>query len=272
MSRFLDRVLQEKAGELARKRQACPLRELERRAAAMPVRNFRTALSGGRRIIAEIKRRSPSVDAFRQTGAPEQLAAIYEAGGAAAISIVTDERNFGTSLADVARVRKATALPILVKDFMTDPYQVIEARACGADAVLLITRILPSPLLTALLDVTRDLGISALVECHDEADVARAAGAGADIIGINNRDLATLDVSLETTRRLSAKIPEGAICVCESGINGRGQIEKLIPFGVDAFLVGGALLNAADPRTKLRELCGDEAPPPEAAGEESADG
>jgi indole-3-glycerol phosphate synthase len=232
------------------------VREIERSAAGVPVRGFRAALEGRGRIIAEIKGKSPSVASFRQQGAPERLAGIYEQHGASAISIVTDERNFGTSLKDVERVRAASTLPVLVKDFIIDAYQVAEARASGADAVLLIARILSPGALEQLLEHARGLGMDALTECHDEEDIDKARAAGAGILGINNRDLRTLEVSLDTTRRLVPRIPGSALCVSESGIDRRDQIEELSELGVDAFLIGGALLSAEDPAAKLRELAG----------------
>ena len=256
MTSFLDRVVRQKEAELAEKKRNRPARELERRASALPVRDFREAVSARGAIIAEIKRKSPSVAGFRQKAEPEQLASIYEAHGARAISIVTDERNFGTCLADVDRVRDSSRLPVLVKDFIVDEYQVIEARAAGADAVLLIARILPARTLASLLDLTHGLGMSALAECHDEADIEKAIVAGATVIGLNNRDLETLEVSLETTRRLVSKIPEGTLSVSESGIDSREAVEALLSLGVDAFLVGGALLDSDAPGEKLHELLG----------------
>lgn len=266
MSRFLDRVLAEKAHELARLQAERPLAEVARQARNHPPRDFREAIAGDGRIIAEIKRRSPSVPSFRQSGAPEELARIYAASGAAAISIVTDQTNFGTSLADVERVRATVALPLLVKDFVIDPYQVFAARAAGADAVLLIARILSADTLRALLELAGELGIAALVECRGEIDLARAVAAGADVIGINNRDLDTLAVSLSTAEQLLPRIPRPALRVAESGIATRRDIERLLPLGVHAFLVGGVLLNADDPGAKLRELRGQSTPTEPAAG------
>ncbi len=257
MTGFLERVVKEKAVEIAAKKEASPVAELERRAAKEPLRDFRQAISLRGGIIAEIKKRSPSVTAFRQCGAPPELAAVYETNGARAISIVTDESHFGTSLSDLAGVRRASSLPVLVKDFVIDPYQVVEARAAGADAILLIARILPLRAFVSLLRYAHELGMSALVECHDEEDVAKATAAGAGIIGINNRDLKTLEVSTATTRRLLSVIPDGAIRVSESGIATHGEIEELVGLGVDAFLIGGALLDSVDPGLKLRELIGN---------------
>ncbi len=257
MATFLDRVQAQKRKEIARKRRVRPSSLLEEAAAGLPVRDFAKALMGGGRIIAEIKGKSPRAAAFRQSGFPSKhLAAIYEKNGAAAISIVTDEPNFGTSLRDVQRIRGSVALPVLAKDFIIDPYQVVEARAAGADGILLIARLLSCPFLKELLGIVHRFGAAALIECHDEKDIEKAVAAGARIIGINNRDLGTLEVSLDTTRRLLPKIPRGMIRVAESGFSRREQIVALTKLGVDAFLIGGALLDADDPGKKLAELDG----------------
>ncbi|MHC4944968.1 MAG: indole-3-glycerol phosphate synthase TrpC [Planctomycetota bacterium] len=256
MTRFLERVLDEKRQEIEEKKELRPFSELAFWASLKDIRNFRKALSGKDRIIAEVKKRSPSVEAFKQTREPAELVWIYENHGAAAISIVTDEKNFGTSLADVEEVRKAVTLPVLVKDFIFDPYQVLEARAVGADAVLLIARILSPTQLRDLLVLTRDLGFYALVECHDSKDIEMASESGAEIIGVNSRDLDTLKVSLDTTGKLLGSIPNGAIRIAESGIGKREDVKALKALGADAFLVGGALLNADDPGAKLEELLG----------------
>ncbi len=261
MKTFLERVVEAKRVEVAHKRCIRPEGELEHRSSLRPVRDFRRAISGPEAIIAEIKRRSPSVPAFRQSAPTEHLAAVYEANGASAISIVTDWQNFGSSLADVARARGVSALPVLVKDFIFDRYQVVEARAAGADAVLLIARILSADELASLLELAHGLGMAALVECHDEDDVGKAVASGAGVIGVNNRDLSTFEVSLETTRELTPKIPRDAIRVAESGIRCRRDVEALAAMGVNAFLVGGVLLDSEDPGAKLRELAGSEAPP-----------
>jgi indole-3-glycerol phosphate synthase len=256
MSLFLEKVLQEKEQELALKKAKTPWSVLEREAAKQERRPFRAALSGGQRIIAEIKKKSPRVKAFPLKGSVEEIASMYASSGAAAISIVTDEVNFGTSLKDVERVRKTVSLPVLVKDFMKEAYPLLEARAAGADAVLLIARILETETLASLLRFTLDLGISALVECHDEKDIQKAALSGAEIIGINNRDLSTLSVSLDRTPKLLPFLPKGALSVSESGIQTRAHVENLADQGVDAFLIGGALLSAPDPGKKLKELHG----------------
>ena len=256
MSGFLERVLADKAAELERKRRERPAAELAKLATAVPVRDFRAAIAGDGRIIAEIKRRSPRVSAYRQQAACEQIATAYADNGAAAISIVTDESNFGTSLRDVQRVRAAVPLPVLVKDFIVHEYQVLEARAAGADAILLIARILDPLTLRSLLARSRELNLAVLVECHCAAEIEQALAGGADVIGINSRDLDSLTVSLDVTRELAGRIPDGILRVAESGISERAQIEELASCGVNAFLIGGALLNAEDPGRRLRELRG----------------
>lgn len=252
---FLKKVLDEKRGELARKARL-PLGELGRRGERDPIRDLHHALSGGRRIIAEVKKRSPKVAAFRQTGSADNLAPIYERHGASAVSIVTDETNFGMSLADVRRVRNQVSVPVLVKDFFFDPYQLYEVRSFGADAVLLISRILGVEDLRSLLALTRELGMQAIVEVHSEEDVLKATGIGADMIGINNRDLETLTVSLDTTRKLIDRVSDDTLVVSESGIRTRSDIEELSRLGVDAFLIGGALLESPDPGRLLDDLLG----------------
>jgi indole-3-glycerol phosphate synthase len=253
---FLDRVLDEKKREIDEKHARCSVTDLKREADAIPVRDFRTAVSGGRRIIAEVKKRSPQVPHFRRALIVEELAVIYEENGACAVSVVTDEKNFGTSLRDVARLRTRVSIPILVKDFVIDPYQLYEARAFGADAVLLITRILHRDALAALLELAVHLGMQALVEVHGADEAKLAYEIGARIIGINNRDLESLEVSLDTTRALAGRLPADALIVSESGIQSRTDIEELSSLGVDAFLIGGALLQSDDPGGLLRELLG----------------
>ena len=255
---FLERVIKEKHEELAEKKRRRPASALIGEAASTAVRDFQSALTVGadRRVIAELKAKSPSVDSFLWSDRLDELAAIYRDNGAAAISVVTDERNFGTSL-DVARdARAATGLPVLVKDFVVDPYQVLEARAHGADAILLIARLLDWDALTGLLDVVRELGMTALVETHDEAEVKTALQARAALIGVNNRDLDTLDVSADLVPRLARLVSADVVLVAESGIGTGVDIERLESAGACAFLVGGALLDAEDPGALLRELRG----------------
>ncbi len=255
---FLDRVLAEKHAELAEKKRHRPASALIGDAASTGVRDFHSAITVGadRRVIAELKARTPSIDSFLWSDRLDELATIYRNNGAASISVVTDERNFGTSLSDVHDVRETTGLPVLVKDFVVDPYQVLEARAGGADAVLLIVRLLNWDALTGLLDVVRELGMTALVEAHSEAEVKTALQARASVIGVNNRDLDTLDVSEDLVPRLVRLVPADVVLVAESGIKTGADVDRLESAGAGAFLVGGALLDADDPGALLRELRG----------------
>lgn len=255
MTGFLEIVTGRKAEEVSRKKKERPASALQQHRSCSEVRDFLGAIVPGA-IIAEIKRKSPSVASFRRNGPPEQLASIYEGNGARAISVVTDESNFGTSLADLTRVRSTVSLPVLAKDFIIDEYQVIESWAAGADAVLLIARILKAAELRSFAGLAARLGMCPLVECHDEADLEKTIAAEAAMVGINNRDLGTLEVSIGVTPRLIALLPKGTCCISESGIKDREEVERLLECGVTGFLVGGALLESHDPGRKLRELLG----------------
>lgn len=255
---FLQRVVKEKHDEIASKKKVRPVEMLKDAMLSTDIRDFGAAIAGGGKIIAELKGRTPSIESFHNSESLTEMARVYEKSGASAISIVTDEKNFGTSLADAKRIREQSSLPVIVKDFVLDPYQIMEARAHGADAILLIVRILDWDRLTALLDLARQLGMSALVETHNEAEVNTALQARAAIVGINNRDLDTLVVSLDTTRELARLVPSEVTLVAESGIDSRAHINELTELGCGAFLVGGSLMNSDDPGTKLRELLGKE--------------
>jgi indole-3-glycerol phosphate synthase len=267
---FLEDVLEQKRIELAEKKRRRPveaLRELVY-ASAPPVRNFRVAVDQRGRedghamaIIAELKEKTPTIKEFVHSESLLDLAETYEQNGAVALSVVTDARNFGTSLDDARAARERVTLPVLVKDFVVDPYQVLEARAHGADAILLIARILSPEHIASLLDLTTSLGMAALVETRDEDEIRTALDAQASIIGVNNRDLDTLEVSLETTRRLAPLVPDDVVLVAESGIHTRRDVETLAAAGAHAFLVGGTLLDAGDPGAKLRELTGGDGRP-----------
>jgi len=255
MTGFLEEIVADKRDEVAEKKAAAPIDQLAREAGRRDVRDFRAAISKGG-VLAELKARTPTIETFVQSDRLEALAETYERCGAVAISIVTDEKRFGTSLETVRRVRERTSLPVLVKEFVIDPYQLVEARAAGADAALLIVRLLGKTQLTSMLGTVRELGMCALVETHTGKEVRTALDAGADIVGINNRDLDRMEVSLDTTRRLAGKVPEGVLVVSESGIRSRDDIEDLTAHGAHAFLVGNALLASEDPEAKLRELVG----------------
>jgi indole-3-glycerol phosphate synthase len=254
----LDEIVAHKRREVAAAKERLPLHELERRLAeAPPLRPFAAALQRpGLALIAEVKARSPSRGVLREGLEPVPLATAYARAGAAAISVLTDQRYFGGSLEHLRQVRRALPQgpPLLRKDFVLDPYQVYEAREAGADAVLLIVAALERRELASLLQATRELGMDALVEVHDEGELAMALAVGATLIGINNRDLRTFQVDLETTARLRPLIPPGVTVVAESGIQRRQDAARLAALGVDAVLVGEALVTAPDPAQKLREL------------------
>ncbi len=231
---------------------------LEREAAAAPQPpSFRRALDvAAVAVIAEVKRRSPSQGMLRERlSAPDQAQA-YETGGAAAVSILTEPDRFGGSLADLAAARQAVSIPLLRKDFIIEPLQVVESRAHGASAVLLIARALPPHTLEELLRQTADRNIDALVEVRDAAELDRALAAGAQIIGINNRNLETLEVDPATAERLLSRVPAGIIAVAESGISTRADVERMADAGADAVLVGSVLSASADPTGDTRALVG----------------
>jgi indole-3-glycerol phosphate synthase len=257
----LDEILAHKREELAAaKARVAPeaLASLARDRAE-PTRGFRRALLAGGpgpRVIAELKRRSPSRGELRPDFDPVAIAKAYEAGGAAALSVLTDERFFGGSLAILESVRGATRLPLLRKDFVVDAYQIDEARVAGADAVLLIVAALAPAELAKLREHAVGLGLDVLVEVHDEAELDVAKGAGADLIGINNRDLKTFHTDLAVTERLAKRVPEGALVVTESGIFGREDVARLQRAGAAAFLVGESLMREPDPGLALRRLLG----------------
>jgi indole-3-glycerol phosphate synthase len=206
-------------------------------------------------VIAEVKRASPSVGPIADRD-PARQARAYEDGGAAAVSVLTEPLHFGGALADLRAVRLATSLPVLRKDFLVHPAQVLESRAAGADAVLLIAAALPGPELPAMLAAARELGLDALVEVHAEADLARAVDAGADLIGVNARDLETLEVDGERALRLVRSVPPDRVAVLESGIASPEQVGRAVEAGARAVLVGEHLMRAPDPAAALRALVG----------------
>ncbi|MHB1499884.1 MAG: indole-3-glycerol phosphate synthase TrpC [Candidatus Dormibacteria bacterium] len=233
-----------------------PRAELERLAARVAApRSLLTALTGdGISIIAEMKRRSPSGGVLRAHLDPAVAAGEFEAGGATAISVLTEPDSFGGSLDDLERARLATTRPVVRKDFLVDPLQLVEARAAGADAVLLIVRALSTALLRACLEEAAGLGMEALVEVHDEAELEVAVAQGARLIGINNRDLDRLTTDLATTERLAPLVPDDRLVVSESGIRGPADLRRLRACGVQAILVGETLMRAGDARAALAAL------------------
>jgi len=253
---ILEEIVSYKAAELEARKRELPQSCLEwALSVQQPTRDFAAALGApGISLIAEIKKASPSRGVLRENLDPAELATAYAIQGAAAISVLTEERYFGGSLLDLASVREAVSVPLLRKDFLFSPYQVIEARAWGADAVLLIAAILDDSQLRELRELAQSLGMSALVEVHDELELERALKAGATILGVNNRNLRTFEVDLETTHRLRPRVPPGCLLVSESGIRSRGDVERLRAWGVDAMLVGEALVQADDLPEKIEEL------------------
>ncbi len=254
----LDRILAETREELARRKREHPLGQAgPEQASAPPPRagRLRAALSEpGIGVIAEFKRRSPSAGALH--AAPDLAAIIsaYQRGGAVAVSILTEGPNFGGSLEDLRAAREACSLPLLRKDFIVDAYQLHEARAAGADAVLLIVAALSAGALEALHADAGSLGLDVLVEVHDRDELDVALALGAEIIGINNRDLRDFSVDLERTARLMEHVPPGVSVISESGIGSAAQLRALHARGVQGVLVGESLMRAADPASALREL------------------
>lgn len=238
---------------LANKRQEVAARRI--------TRDFVSSLrQPGVSVIAEFKRRSPSGGEIRPGASPDAVARTYAEGGAAALSVLTDAKYFGGSDADLIAARSACTLPALRKDFIVDEYQIYEARALGADAVLLIVRALTDKELHSLLQLAGELGLDALVETHSADEVRRALDAGAPIIGVNNRDLDTLTTDVSLAPRLRPLVPPEVAFVAESGISTPEQIAVLADAGVDAVLIGESLLRAPDPGARLRELVAAGAP------------
>lgn len=258
---FLTKILDHKRDEVARRAASLPLAELRSRIAeAPPIRPFDAALCRADRVtlIAEVKKASPSKGVLIENFDPLALAAIYAANGAAAISVLTDERFFQGSLDYLLGIRRADFQPppLLRKDFIIDPYQIFEARAYGADALLLIVAALSDAQLRELYILTHELGMQALVEVHDEAELERALAADVSIIGVNNRDLHTFVTTLETTERIAARLPEThrPVLVSESGIFTPADVARVRACGADAVLIGEGLVKAADIGARVREL------------------
>jgi indole-3-glycerol phosphate synthase len=229
--------------------------QLERDVAAYAPKDFAAALRTPHlAVIAEMKQRTPTMGVLAEDYRPADLAHVYTDGGAAAISVLTHMAGFGGRPEHIRAARAATSLPILRKDFVTDPYEVAEARAAGADAVLLIVAALERPRLAELLAVTRSRGITALVEVHDEAETRVAVELGAAVIGINHRDLQTFEVDLGLTERLRKLIPSEVVVVSESGIHSADDARRVRDAGADAILVGEALMRSTDPAHRIKEL------------------
>jgi indole-3-glycerol phosphate synthase len=259
MMTILDEIVVSKQTEVAAARLRLPLEELLlHSAAAPPVRDFRAALAtgGSIRLIAEIKKASPSAQVIRPQFDPIAIARIYQAHDATCLSVLTDTPYFQGHLKDLMRVRDSVEIPLLRKDFLIDDYQVVEARAAGADAILLIAEILDDASLNRLLNQARHLGMSALVEFHDEANLPRVLASGADLIGINNRNLRDFSIDLAHTLRLRDRVPTEVVLVSESGIRTRRDVERLEAAGVSAILVGESFMRALDIGLAVDQLLG----------------
>jgi indole-3-glycerol phosphate synthase len=252
----LDEILDGVRADLAERQQRVPLEDLKQRAARLPQPRdpLPVLRAKGVSVIAEVKRSSPSKGALAAIADPAALAQDYESGGASVISVLTERRRFGGDLDDLAAVRVAVEVPVLRKDFILTSYQLWEARAYGADLVLLIVAALEQNALVSLVERSESLGLTPLVECHTEAEVGRAADAGAKLIGINTRDLKTLEVDRSTFARLAPLVPESAVTVAESGVRGPHDVIEYARVGANAVLVGESLVTGRDPRAAVADL------------------
>ncbi|HUQ00158.1 MAG TPA: indole-3-glycerol phosphate synthase TrpC [Aeromicrobium sp.] len=252
----LDEILDGVAADLSARMDEVPLDELKAQAerqqpALDPMPAFR---ADGVSVIAEVKRCSPSKGALAPISDPAQLAVDYAAGGAAAISVLTEQRRFGGTLDDLRAVRARVDIPVLRKDFITTSYQLWEARAAGADMALLIVAALEQPALESLIDRSRSIGLTPLVEVHDEEEVARALAADANLIGVNARNLRTLEVDRGTFERVAPLIPDGVVRVAESGVRGPHDVIEYAKAGANVVLVGETLVTGDDPRSTVADL------------------
>lgn len=251
---MLDGLVAGALEDAARRRESRPLAEVERAALdRSPALDARAALQRDAtiKVIAEVKRASPSRGSLAEIPDPSELARQYERGGASAISVLTEERRFGGSLADLEAVRAAVGIPVLRKDFIADSYQVLEARAAGADLVLLIVAALDDTVLRSLHDLILDLGMTPLVETHDADEVRRAVDLGAGVIGVNARDLSTFELDRDLFGRLAPSIPEGTVRIAESAVSTLADVEHYRRAGADVVLVGEALVTGGDPIATL---------------------
>jgi indole-3-glycerol phosphate synthase len=254
---ILERIAAYKREFVTQRKTAVPLRHLEKEISYAPSpRDFETAITRtqGIKIIAELKKASPSQGVLREKYDPVNIAQSYERHGADAISVLTDEQFFQGSIEHLKDVRKATTLPLLRKDFVIDPYQIYEARAAGADAILLIVSLLNKTLVNDYVKATYGLGMKVLLEVHNRAELDRALSCDAHIIGINNRDLKTFATDIRLTEQLLPLIPRGRIIVSESGISSHEDVRYLANLGCDAILVGERLMRCGDPGRELEKL------------------
>jgi len=251
---ILDKIVAEKRQEIEQRKRSLPVSALKERPRQKAL-DLAHALSGdGIKLIAEVKKASPSRGVLCPDFNPVALAKAYAQGGAAAISVLTEVNHFQGSLEYLTAIRQEVSVPLLRKDFIFDEYQVYESAAYGADALLLIAAILSREQLEELLALSHDLGLSCLVEVHNEKELEKVLKGDSEIIGINNRDLSTFTVDINTTRRLRPLIPEGRIVVSESGINNREDVVKMGEWGINAVLIGEALVTASNIPAKMEEL------------------
>jgi indole-3-glycerol phosphate synthase len=258
---ILDEIIAYKKKELAETKRRVPVSELRAKAAdAGPARGFEKALSEGNeiRLIAEVKKASPSKGVIREDFAPVDIAKTYTRSGAHCLSVLTEKKYFQGKLEYLDDIRKAVALPLLRKDFIIEEYQIVEARTAGADAVLLIAACLERQQIEDFIGVAEEIGLDVLVEAHTYKELDRALLAGAALVGINNRDLQSFSVSIQTTLDLLKDIPDDRVVVSESGIKTREDVLRLQQAGVDAILVGESLMREKDIGKKVRELLGKE--------------
>jgi indole-3-glycerol phosphate synthase len=255
---ILERILESKRSEVAHLKQVKSIDRLKGAVGNLPPPlDFKGAISRAScSIIAEVKRKSPSRGRIREDFDPIEIATLYQKNGAAAISVLTDERFFEGRGEHLSGIRKVVDIPLLRKDFIIDPYQLYETRILGGDALLLIVRLLEEAQLREYIGLTESVGLSSLVEVHNRGELDKALASGARIIGINNRDLMTFSTDLGITLDLVTSIPEDRVVVSESGISTREDIERLMRAGIRTFLVGEALMRAEDMGEKLRELLG----------------
>lgn len=254
---FLEKVVEIKKEEISKRRTLFTLKELEEKISTLPpTRDFMESIAqhAPMALIAEIKLASPSAGVLMENADPRRIASDYQRGGASAISVVTETHFFKGDLSHLGQVREGTSLPILQKDFILDPFQIYEGRASGADAILLISSLLNREQLKDLVDLTRNLHMVPLVEVHNENDLEKTSTLDLPLIGINNRDLRTLEVDLRTTFRLKKEIPLGTKVISESGIRSPQDVKLLKEVGVDGILVGEILMRSSDPILKIKEL------------------
>jgi indole-3-glycerol phosphate synthase len=256
---FLEKVAEIKREEIAKRKPLFPLKEMEEMVSRLPPpRDFMEAIShhAPMALIAEIKRSSPSAGVLKDDVDLHRIASAYETGGACAISVLTETHFFKGKLSHLIQVKEGTSLPLLQKDFILDPFQIYEGRVLGADAILLIASLLDREELRDFVGLARSIQLVPLVEVHNESDLEKTSTLDLSLMGINNRDLKTLEVDLKTTLRLKKEIPHGMKVISESGIRSSGDVRLLREAGVDGILVGEVLMRSSDPTSKIRELLG----------------